>query len=62
MLNIFCVIDVFTEYAWIKPLKDKKVNAVLNAFTEIVNESNHKPNKLQVDPGREFYNKLMHKW
>ena len=46
MLNIFCVIDVFTEYAWIKPLKDKKGNAVLNAFTEIVNESNHKPNKL----------------
>ena len=46
MLNIFCVIDVFTEYAWIKPLKDKKGKAVLNAFTEIVNESNHKPNKL----------------
>ena len=29
---------------------------------EIVNESNCKPNKLWVDRGREFYNKLMQEW
>ena len=29
---------------------------------EIVNESNRKPNKLQINQGREFYNKLMQKW
>ena len=29
---------------------------------EIVNESNHKPNKLWVDQGKEFYNKRMHEW
>ena len=45
-----------------KPLKGKKGKTVLNAFIEIVNESNHKPNKLWVDQGREFYNKLMHEW
>ena len=28
-------------------------------FIEIVNESNRKLNKLWVDQGREFYNKLM---
>ena len=55
-------IDVFTKYAWVKPLKDKKGKAVLNAFIEIVNESNHKPNKLWIDQGREFYNKLMQEW
>ena len=38
--------DVSTIYAWGKPLKDKKGKAVLNAFIKIVNESNHKPNKL----------------
>ena len=27
-----CVIDVFTKYAWIKPLKDKKGKTVLNAL------------------------------
>ena len=39
MLNIYYV---FTKYGWVKSLKDK---TALNAFMEIVNESNHKPNK-----------------
>ena len=33
-----------------------------NAFIKIVNESNHKPNKLWVDQERELYNKLMQEW
>ena len=32
--------DVFTKYAWVKPLKNKKGKTVPNAFNEIVNESN----------------------
>ena len=40
----------------------QKGETVLNAFIEIVNESNHKPNKLWVDQGREFYNKLIQEW
>ena len=56
---LLCVIDVFTKYAWVKALKDKKGKTVLNAFTEIVNESNRKPNKLWDDQRGEFYNKLM---
>ena len=51
--------DIFTKYAWVKLLKDK---IFLNAFIEIVNESNRKPNKLWVDQGREFYNKLTQEW
>ena len=43
---ILCVIDVFTKYAWVKPLKDKNSKTVLNAFIKIVNESDHEPNKL----------------
>ena len=43
---LLCVIDVFTKYAWVKPFKDKKGKTVFNAFIEIVNESNCKPNKL----------------
>ena len=40
-----CVIDVFFKYVWVKLLKDKNIKTVLNVFIEIVNESNHKPNK-----------------
>ena len=32
-----CVIDVFTKYVWIKPLKDKKTKTVLHDFVERVN-------------------------
>ena len=46
----------------VKPLKVKKGKTVLNALIEIVNRSNRKPNKLLVDQGREFYNKLMQEW
>ena len=56
---LLCVIDVFNKYAWVKPLKDKKDKTVLNAFMEIVNESNHKPNNLWADQGEKFYNKFM---
>ena len=52
---MLCVIYVFTKYAWVKPLKDKKGKTVLNAL-------NRKPNKLWVDQGRNFYNKLMQEW
>ena len=27
-----CVIDNFSKYAWIVPLKDKKVVSIVNAF------------------------------
>ena len=42
---LLCVIDVFTNYAWVKPVKDKKGKTVLNAFIEILNESDCKSNK-----------------
>ena len=43
-------------------LKDNKGKTVLNAFIEIINESNCKRNKLWVDQGRELYNKRMQEW
>ena len=59
---LLCVIDVFINYTWVKPLKDEKGKIVLNAFMEILNESNRKLNNLCVDQGRELNNKLMQEW
>ena len=61
-IYLLCVIDVFAKYAWVKPLKDKKGKTLLNAFIEIVDESNREPNKLWFDQGREFHNILMQEW
>ena len=38
-----------------KALKHKNCELVLNAFIEILNESNNKPNKLWARQGRELY-------
>ena len=46
---MLCEVNVFTKYAWVKTSKDKKGKIFLNAFIEIVNEPNRKPNKLWVD-------------
>ena len=50
---LLCVIGVFTKYAWVNPLKDKKCKTIIYAFIEIVNESNCKPNKLSIVQQRE---------
>ena len=52
---LLMVIDVFSKYGWIKPLKDKKGLTVANAFNEIF-KSGRVPKMLWTDKGREFYN------
>ena len=59
---LLCVIDIFSKYAWVVPLKDKKDISFVNAFQIILKESNRKPNKIWVDKGSEFYNKSFKKW
>ena len=51
-----CVIDIFSKYAWVVPLKDKKGITITNAFQKILKESNRKPNKIWVVKRSEFYN------
>ena len=35
---LLCAIDIFGEYAWIGPLKDKKATRIVNAFQKIILE------------------------
>ena len=46
---LLCVIDIYSKYAWVIPLKDKKGITVSNAFQKILDESNPQPNKKWVD-------------
>ena len=48
---LLCVINSFSKYAWVIPLKDKKCVSIVNAFRKIFKESNRKPNKKWVDKG-----------
>ena len=69
---LLCVIDLFSKYAFVVPLKDKKGISIVNAFDKIIKQSNRrakgtsaehvKPNKIWVDQGSEFYNCDFKKW
>ena len=53
---LLTVIDVFSKYGWIEPLKDKSGKSVAAAFKKIFGEGRI-PKKLWVDKGKEFYNR-----
>ena len=57
---LLCAIDLFSKYAWVVPLKDKRGISIVNAFQKII--SKRKPNKIWVDQGGKFYNKLFQKF
>ena len=59
---LLCVIDIFSKYAWVVPLKDKKGVSIVNAFQSILKKSNRKPKKIWVDKGGEFYDNSFKKW
>ena len=52
---LLAVIDIFSKYGWLIPLKDKSGKSVATAFKQIFKE--RKPTKIWVDKGKEFYNK-----
>ena len=67
---LLCVNDIFSKYAWIVSLKDKKIVTIVNAFQKILDDLNRrkakakecKPNQRWLDKGSEFYNNSLKKW
>ena len=51
---LLCAFDLFSKYAFIVPLKEKKGTIVINAFQIILDNSKRKSNKIWVDQGSEF--------
>ena len=58
---LLCAIDLYSKYAFVIPLKDKKGISIVNAFNKI-KQFNRKPNNICVDQGGEFYNNVFKKW
>ena len=59
---LLCAIDLFSKYAFVVSLKDKKGTTIVNAFQSILDNSKRTPNKLWFDQGSEFYNTHFKKW
>ena len=56
---LLTVIDIFSNFVWIVPLKRKTGQEVANAFSSILKE--RRPSKTWVDRGQKFYNKDVQK-
>ena len=59
---LLCVIDIFSKYAWVALLRDKKCLSIVDAFQKILDDSNRKTDKIWVDKSSEFYNNFLKKW
>ena len=59
---LLCAIDIFSKYAWVVSLKNKKGITITNAFQKILKESNNsnakpkgrRPKKIWVYKGSQF--------
>ena len=56
---LLCAFEIYSKYAWVISLNDKKGITITNAFQKVLDESNRKPNKVWVDKSSEFYNRSM---
>ena len=60
---LLCIVDVFTRFAWVIPLKNKSEKDVLDGFKKAVKDNkNVYPTYIWSDQGKEFKNKSMTKW
>lgn len=55
---ILAIIDTFSKYAWVYPLKKKNKEYITEAFSDLLRK-NRIPKNLQTDLGTEFYNKKL---
>ena len=56
---LLCIVDIYSKYAQVIPIKDEKGTIINNAFQKFLNESNRKLNKIWVAKGSELYNRSM---
>ena len=50
---LLSAIDLFSKYAWVIPIKDKKGTSIVNAIKKIISKRRNQ-NKIWVDQGSEF--------
>ena len=56
------VFDIYSKCARVVSLKDNKGIVITNAFQNVLNGSEYKPNKIWVDKDSQFYNRSRKSW
>ena len=55
---VLVTIDNFSKFGWTIPLKNKNAQTIKNSFENILTNSKRKPNLVESDRGKEFYNNI----
>ena len=55
---VLVTIDNFSKYGWTVPLKNKNAQTIKDSFENILINSKRKPNLIESDRGKEFYNNI----
>ena len=55
---VLVIIDIFSKFGWKTPLKNKIAQAIKDSSESIIISSKRKPNLIESDRGKEFYNNI----
>ena len=55
---VLVMIDSFSKFGWTVPLKSKNTQTIKDSFENILTNSKRKPNLIESDRGKEFYNNV----
>ena len=55
---VLVIIDNFSKFGWTIPLKNKNGITIKDSFENILISSKRKPNLIESDRGKEFYNNI----
>ena len=55
---VLVTIDNFSKFGWTTPLKNKNAQTIKDSFENILINSKRKPNSIESDRGKEFYNNI----
>ena len=55
---VLVIIDNFSKFGWTIPLKNKNAITIKDSFENILTNSKRKPNLIESDRGKEFYNNI----
>ena len=55
---VLVIIDNFSKYGWAVPLKNKNAQTIKDFFEKILISSQRKPNLIESDRGKDFYNNI----
>ena len=55
---VLVAVDNFSKFGWTVPLKNKNAQTIKDSFENIIISSKRKPNLIETDRGKEFYNNI----